>query len=339
MCDREEKELHPTDRSGEMSDSETESDSAAASFVVSVRNYLKTTHKTGSGVMEGGGEAPQDSRFRFCTYCGKGFESNKALYGHLRIHSDQYRARSKTETSHVENQRKPSPAEDEDDGFGCFVCNKSFSSMQLLCQHMRIHRETLSDGVRHPTMSLESKFKTTVKENDRSWSQTGEMGLKKTASDDDIMHDAVPLRAYYGPAPPRTETRKKRKTEETSTEGIAESTESPVGNSTAIDRFGNKSKPRSRMKKAKVMNSLHPCEICGKTFTTGQALGGHKTYHRAKDPTKVALVQPKPKQESCAEVKERVTKIMFPGLLPEDDEQARPKKMLDFDLNIPSQEE
>ncbi|KAE8657811.1 hypothetical protein F3Y22_tig00116980pilonHSYRG00004 [Hibiscus syriacus] len=317
-----------------MSGSETESDSTAASFVVSVRNYLKTTHKTESEVAMGrGGEAPQDSRFRFCTYCGKGFESNKALYGHLRIHG-QYRARSKTETSRVEIQTKPSPAEDEDDGFGCFVCSKSFSSMQLLCQHMRIHRETLSDGVRQPTMSLESNSKITV--NDRNWPPTGESELKKTASDDDVMHDAVPLRAYYGPATLHTETRKKRKIEDTSTEGIAYSTDSPVGNFTAINRFGNKSKSRVRMKKPKAMNSLHPCEICGKTFTTGQALGGHKTYHRMKDPPKAVLVQTKPKQESIAEVKECVTRIMLPGLLPE---QARPKKILDFDLNIPCQEE
>ncbi|KAE8682492.1 hypothetical protein F3Y22_tig00111238pilonHSYRG00102 [Hibiscus syriacus] len=331
MSDREEEEFHPNDRS-DMCDSG--SDSAVASFVVSIRNYLKTTHKT--EVMERGDENhPQNSRFRFCTYCGKGFESNKALCGHLRIH----RARSKPEIRDIKTQRKPSPdpEEDEDDGFGCLVCNKSFSSMQLLCLHMRIHREKLSDGVGQPTMSLESNSKATVKEgiestacprNDQNCCQTGERGLKKTASDDDVMHDAVPLRVYYGPAHAQMETRKKRKIEETSTEGITDSTESPVGNCMAIDTLGNKSKARSRMKKAKVMKSVHPCEICGKTFTTGQALGGHKTYHRPK----VELVQAKPKQETC------VTRMMFPEDAPSS-EQARRKKILDFDLNIPYQEE
>ncbi|GMI81615.1 hypothetical protein HRI_001830800 [Hibiscus trionum] len=326
MYDREEEEeLHPTDRS-EMSD--TDSDSAAASFVFSVQNYFKTTPKT--EVVKRGGGAPQDSRCRFCKYCGKGFVSSKALYGHLRIHR-QYRDRSKTETRHIKTQTKPSPQEDKECGFGCFICKESFSSIQLLCRHMGIHRETVSNGVRkQPTMSQESNLssaKTTVKpEKDiPCW-------LKETGSD-----DAVPLRVHYGPAHPHMETRKKRKVEEismanrdTSTEGVADSERAVEHGSKSRSGIGR----RSMNKKAKVMNSLHPCEICGKTFTTGQALGGHKTYHRVKDPSKVEFVQlqPKTKQESF------VTTAMLPGSLPEDaylSDEARPKKMLGIDLNIP----
>ncbi|KAK8582149.1 hypothetical protein V6N12_072343 [Hibiscus sabdariffa] len=345
----------------------SDSDSAVASFVFSVRNYFKTTHKT--EVMERGGEAeaPQDSRFRFCKYCSKGFESSKALYGHLRIHS-QYRDRSKG----IETQRKPSPEEDEDEdedcGFGCLVCKESFSTMQLLCWHMRIHRETVSGGVGQPTattMSRESKSlsnpKSTVKEETEStvhllvkdmpgWSQTGKRGLKRTASDDDIILNAVPLRFYYGPAdPPPMKTTKKKKTEKSMDyedtsimEGAADS-ESPVGlscKSMAKDRFGthdcNKSKSRPcqgrrSTKKAKETKSVHQCEICGKTFATGQALGGHKTYHRPKDSFEVKLMQAKIKQESC------VTTTM----LSEEahlSHQTHSKKMLDFDLNIPYEE-
>ncbi|KAE8700247.1 hypothetical protein F3Y22_tig00110557pilonHSYRG00099 [Hibiscus syriacus] len=297
MCDREEEEeLHAT-YSSEMTDSD--SDSAAASFVISVR---KTTLKT--EVTEGGGEAPdEESRFRLYRHCGKGFESSKASYGHIRIHS-QYGARSKLETRHIDSRReRNSPEEDEDDGFGCFVCNESFTSVQLLCRHTRTHRQSKIPLLVSNWRKIVKGFvsNSTVKKgiestvNDDNWSQsTGERGLKKTTSDDDdVTQDAVPLRVYHG----HMETRKKRKIEETSTEGIADGTESPVGDFMAIDRFGKKSKSKCGMKKAKVMKSVHQCEICGKTYTTGQALGGHKTYHRVKDSSKVELVQPKPKQE------------------------------------------
>ncbi|GMJ11753.1 hypothetical protein HRI_004844500 [Hibiscus trionum] len=112
---------------------------------------------------------------------------------------------------------------------------------------------------------------------------------------------------------------------DTSTEGVADSER-------AVEHGCNKSKSRSGIgrrsmnKKAKVMNSLHSCEICGKTFTTGQALGGHKTYHRVK--VEFVQLQPKTKQESF------VTTAMFPEDAYLSDE-ARPKKMLGIDLNIP----
>ncbi|GMI81613.1 hypothetical protein HRI_001830600 [Hibiscus trionum] len=125
-------------------------DSAAASLAFTARNYLKT-HKT--EVMDRGDETPQDSRFSFCVYCHKGFESSKDLYGHLRIHMQ---ARSKTETLHINSptrERKCSLEKDEDNDFGCFVCNESFSSMQLLCRHMRIHvvpfRTMLDNDLQH----------------------------------------------------------------------------------------------------------------------------------------------------------------------------------------------
>ncbi|KAK8493495.1 hypothetical protein V6N13_010691 [Hibiscus sabdariffa] len=337
-------------------------DSAAGSFVFSAPPYLKTQ------VMVRGDEAPQDSRMDVCSYCRKGFVSSKALYGHLRIHTQ---ARSKTGILPI-NRPKPETerSPEQDEGFRCLVCNQSFSSVRLLSQHKRIHRRT-SNGVRQPTfMSQEngslSEAKTAVKQgigstislkNDHNidllkdmpgWSLTRKRGLEKTASDHDIIYDAVPLRVYYGPADPHMEASKKKKIEETtiyqdtSREGVAdtdsESTVEQLGNCMAIDWFethdSNKSKSmscrgRRSMKKAEAEKSVHQCEICGKTFATGQALGGHKTAHRVKDALKAKLVGAKTKQEYVT------------GMLPEEThmpEQTHPKKMLDFDLNVPYQE-
>ncbi|KAK8493494.1 hypothetical protein V6N13_010692 [Hibiscus sabdariffa] len=315
-------------------------------------------------------EAPQDSTTQLCSYCRKGFVSSKALYGHLRIHTQ---ARSKTGILPI-NRPKPeterSPQEDE--GFHCLVCNQSLSSMRLLCQHMKIHRGTASSGVRRqPTFMFQesgslSEVKTAVKQGIGSnnhiidllkdmpgWSQTRKRGLVKTASDDDIIYDAVPLRVYYEPADLHTEASKKKKIEETmsyqnnSMDGVSdsESTVEQLGNCMAIDWFGthdsNMSKIKSwrerrSVKKSEAMKSVHQCEMCGKIFATGQALGGHKTAHREKDPLKVMLVRAKTKQESCGEVKEYVTRMLFPEVhMPE---QTHPKKMLDFDLNVPYEE-
>ncbi|KAK8550719.1 hypothetical protein V6N13_119226 [Hibiscus sabdariffa] len=345
-----------------------DSDHAAASFVFAAPPYLKTIHKT--QVMDRGDEALQDSRMNVCSYCRKGFVSSKALCGHLRIHSQ---ARSKTGILHINNPKpetKRSPEQDE--GFCCFVCNQSFSSARLLCQHKRIHRRTASNGVRQPTcMSLEngslSETKTAVKQgfgsNDHNiyllkdmpgLSQTRKRGLQ---GNDDIIYDAMPLRVYYEPADPHMEASKKKKIEETmstyqdtSMAGVAdtdsESTVEQLGNCMAIDWFPthDSNNPKSMswrgrrsMKKAEAVKSIHQCEICGKTFATGQALGGHKTAHREKDPLEVKLVRANTKQEPCGEVKEYVTRMLFPEEV-HMPEQTHPKKMLDFDLNVPYQE-
>ncbi|GMJ12922.1 hypothetical protein HRI_004961400 [Hibiscus trionum] len=95
------------------------------------------------------------------------------------------------------------------------------------------------------------------------------------------------------------------------------------------------------MKNATAVERVYQCDICGKTFATGQALGGHKTCHRKKDLLEGKIVQAKIEQGSCSKVREYVTKTMLPGTLPEQvhlSEEAHPKKMLNFDLNIPYQE-
>ncbi|MBA0807137.1 hypothetical protein Gohar_022961 [Gossypium harknessii] len=292
-----------------------------------------------------------DSRNRvFCTYCSKWFKSNKALAGHLRIHS-QHPPMSKTEGKHFQE------GDDDDSFFGCFDCDASFSSMKLLCQHMRLHRDTDSNGVHQPAMPQESnslsEAATTFKQGTGStvsprddhhnidllkdfndnWSRTEKRGSKRTASEHDIIYNAEPFRVYSG----------RMKTEETSMEsewGAAdnESTVELSGNRVKTRDSSNKSKSRSchgrrSVKKTKAVKSVHRCEICDKTYETGQALGGHKSYHRVKDPLK----QRKTEQQSCGEVK-MVTRMVLPGLPPEEADKNPSKRMLDFDFNIPYEE-
>ncbi|KAK8513388.1 hypothetical protein V6N12_052579 [Hibiscus sabdariffa] len=318
------------------------SDSDSASFA------LKDTRKT--QVMEGGGEAPPgDSGIKFCTYCGRGFQSNKALYGHLRVHSVTP-ARPKTGILRINSpKRETKGSDEEDEGFGCFVCSRSFTTMQLLCRHMGIHRGTVSNGVQQqPATSEESnnvslsEAETTLKlgfestvfpgyghkvdfpKNVPSWSQHGKRGWKRSATDS---HPAA-LRFYHGPAEPEHPLMQRKKT---SMEGAADSENTVELSRNCLKKLETQKNSRSghgrRSMKNAAAKNLHQCEICGKTFATGQALGGHKTFHR-----KLKLVQTKTEQgRQCGEVKEYVTRMLLP-------EEAPPKKMLDFDLNVPYQE-
>ncbi|KAK8295690.1 hypothetical protein V6Z12_D05G077500 [Gossypium hirsutum] len=241
---------------------------------------------------------PAGSSFLAFLGGNKGFKSNKALAGHLQIHN-QHPPMSKTEGKHFQE------VDDDDSFFGCFDCDASFSSMKLLCQHMRLHRDTDSNEKR----------------------------VERTASEHDIIYNAEPFRVYYG----------WMKTEETSMEsewGAAdnESTVELSGNCVKTCDSSNKSKSKSchgrrTVKKTKAVKSVHRCEICDKTYETGQALGGHKSYHRVKDPLK----QRKTEQQSCGEVK-MVTRMVLPGLPPEEADKNPSKRMLDFDFNISYEE-
>ncbi|MBA0785857.1 hypothetical protein Gotri_025522 [Gossypium trilobum] len=268
---------------------------------------------------------PAGSSFLAFLGGNKGFKSNKALAGHLRIHS-QHPPMSKTEGKHFQE------GDDDDSFFGCFDCDASFSSMKLLCQHMRLHRDTDSNGVHQPAMPQESNSLSEA-------ATTFKQGTGSTVSPRDDHHNIDLLKdfndnwVYYG----------RMKTEETSMEsewGAAdnESTVELSGNRVKTRDSSNKSKSRSyhgrrSVKKTKAVKSVHRCEICDKTYETGQALGGHKSYHRVKDPLK----QRKTEQQSCGEVK-MVTRMVLPGLPPEEADKNPSKRMLDFDFNISYEE-
>lgn len=299
MYDRDE-ELEASDWSEKRSEM-VPADSCSSPFLSG--KYLKTQEA----------ETPRDSRNSFCRCCGKGFMSNKAMGGHLRIHSH----RNPTSKTELQQQQ-----EDDDDLFSCLVCTESFSSMKLLCQHMNIHRHTDSSQESHVSSS---EVDTIVKQgNDPhtidlledfkfKWSRTGRRGSKTIPS-----QDAQPLKLRVRPAHMETRKNKKMKTEDTSMEFEQGGTKSKSGVDPCHAR-------RSR-KKGKAVKSEHQCEICGKTFETGQALGGHKTYHRVKNKKVELLQQGKTKQEPC---------MMTPMLLPDLN---HPKTVLDFDLNIPYQQ-
>ncbi|XVF69517.1 hypothetical protein PTKIN_Ptkin11bG0088000 [Pterospermum kingtungense] len=366
---------------------------------------------------ESDGEAPhqhKDSRIRFfCKFCGKDFKSDKALGGHVRVHR-QHRAKSKAGIHRMKSTSEParkhySPEEEEeDDSFVCFVCDDSFSSMKLLCEHMTSHRQMDSNGIhQRPIRSRESSslsepetetktdFKVTVVVSPRNdhneecctdlvmkdiptWSQTRKRGWQKTVSgkrledSQDFNYQSLLTKKHkteeetmLNQDASLMEPDDSYKSDTESTIEVLGNSKQPTANKTPIMSHLLKSSPIPNNKskssscshaRVKDPNRVYECEICGRTFQTGQALGGHKTYHRMKavnvvdDPSPSGmgnnLVQRKAQQdylceESVGEVREYMTRMLLPGLSEEaaDDpsQESYPKtlRLLGFDLNIP----
>lgn len=76
---------------------------------------------------------------RVCHICNKGFNTGKALGGHMRMHalsSNQAHNKAKNNTT------------------TCYLCRKSFFSMQALFGHMRSHPERVWRGIQPPLSTI-----------------------------------------------------------------------------------------------------------------------------------------------------------------------------------------
>ncbi|KAL4285048.1 hypothetical protein GQ457_16G006960 [Hibiscus cannabinus] len=169
----------------------------------------------------------------------------------------------------------------DDDSFSCFGCKERFPTMKLFCQHMKTnHRQMNSNGI---GFRRETETKAITK-----CSPTGKRGRRQAAGDEflSVYHGSLvvsQVKTKLEEEEERDSTRKRRKTEDSMPKQVALSAFSePADNECkSVSSHGRKLKnPRP----AKAVKSVHQCEICGKMFGTGQALGGHKTSHRMKVP-------------------------------------------------------
>ncbi|OMO89164.1 Zinc finger, C2H2-like protein [Corchorus olitorius] len=145
--------LDPTDHSS----TENKSTDMDASMGFSVQETSKIKKVKPLEELEGDVETPvsdflQDKdtlKIKTCGYCGKGFHSDRALGGHLRIHGGgggHHRPKPKSKSVKKNKKRAREherPCEEEKKEyndkfeFACFGCKESFVSLQLLCRHVR----------------------------------------------------------------------------------------------------------------------------------------------------------------------------------------------------------
>ncbi|XP_056861009.1 zinc finger protein ZAT9-like [Raphanus sativus] len=239
-------------------------------------------------------EEEEEEKNHICSECGKWFKSGKALGGHKRIHV-------------LENQKlsmvrpKMMSGETEVD---CCVCHKKFISMKALHGHMRFHPDRGWKGVlSHPlgnssssTLSIDDyvgEFTSSDYDDDDDDDDDGYDNIDaKDQTDESNLKDNIDAKDLLLLAT----------TAEAVNLDVAESFDSP----SVEEMMMNKKKRRlSEIKKVSSSSSTHDhhqlgdvvaaaaaeegggggarekhvCVTCYKSFTSYQALGGHRASH------------------------------------------------------------
>lgn len=274
-----------------------------------------------------------------CPVCGKGFKSGKALGGHKRMHN-QAATTSTSSTNRNFMYKKPratATATATATTSICPTCFKTFQSRKALYGHMRSHPERNWRGIQPPSSSSSSLSSTDIDDGENiidsvalpppppspltlSWAITAKRGRKSITNSTTSTATATPIIASASHDHDSGRMNKavldlmmlsqgtgKRKLE----------TDSDHGSSGAqINK-----KIRRKMKfvddldldldldlgLTKPKPKGYTCNICHRSFSSYQALGGHKSVHNKTAPTAPAptsrlldidLNQPPPDQDN-----------------------------------------
>lgn len=105
------------------------------------------------------GDDIDEVKLRICPFCQKGFSSGKALGGHMRIHTDNYRSKKRIVVASAisrwgpHSSSSPNPKNEADpqhQDFKCTLCPKVFPSLKSLFGHMRSHPDRDWRGMNPP---------------------------------------------------------------------------------------------------------------------------------------------------------------------------------------------
>ncbi|KAF3332396.1 zinc finger protein ZAT9-like protein [Carex littledalei] len=202
-----------------------------------------------------------------CLECGKEFETKKAMYGHMRIH----RNRGLKGTP-----KRPSVSK----------WRFEFESYtdRLLSNSWGATRKR----VRKPVIDMNSQEAVAaafiLMEMSRSKSNGSYQNKKRKTMESDPLdekkHAGENCNRSFPSDQALVEHRSSHKNERKN-EAIQESTE--------VLKIGEEQKSPKR-RKVKSESGSHVCEICNKSYPTGQQLGGHKRAHYKKDLTPISEV-------------------------------------------------
>ncbi|XP_078170186.1 zinc finger protein ZAT3-like [Carex rostrata] len=178
-----------------------------------------------------------------CDHCGKGFKTDQAKFGHMRIHQDKsLKGTLKRPADHLLPYR--------------------WASTRKRVRKPVIDMNSLEDVVAVLTLMEMSRSKS----ND-SWRtmESDPLDEKKHASENcNRSFPSDQALVEHG-----SSHKKKRKNE-----AIQEPTE--------VLKNGEVQKSRKRKRKVKSESGSHVCEVCNESYATGQQLGGHKRAHYKK---------------------------------------------------------
>lgn len=263
---------------------------------------------------------------RVCDLCKKEFSSGKALGGHRRIHSQYPNKKIKTSSS-VEGLTYC------DGEYQCSCCAKKFSSVKSLSGHMRYHPDRTWKGIRPPQRSSPPPASTSPARPSPASTSAAPCGLalQEEEEDDDEEEDLDSLTAHEEEEEQREITNSPTETvgpdlpkwSNTGRRGqkglvigppvqpdstlmtrllcptfvAADNLMSLVRTSTYKDETNDEK--MKNWKPKEIEKKMFKCITCSKSFSTFQALGGHRSSHH-KDKcstTPTRTVQIKEKKE------------------------------------------
>ncbi|CDY36782.1 BnaA03g11040D [Brassica napus] len=213
-------------------------------------------------------EEEEEEKKHMCSECGKQFMSGKALGGHKRIHV-------------LENQNKSGESE-----IDCSVCHKKFTSRKALYGHMRFHPDRAWKGVLPPPPPhpLGNSSSSTLSIDDH---HVGEFTSSDHDDDDDDGYDnidakdlmllattaeAVNLDVAETSDSHSAEDMKKKKRRLSEIEKVSSS-------SSTHDHHHQLGDVAAAAEEGGGAREKHVCVTCNKSFTSYQALGGHRASH------------------------------------------------------------
>ncbi|KAF3549237.1 hypothetical protein DY000_02001268, partial [Brassica cretica] len=227
--------------------------------------------------LEGDVEEEEEKK-HMCSECGKQFMSGKALGGHKRIHV-------------LENQNKSGESE-----IDCSVCHKKFTSRKALYGHMRFHPDRAWKGVLPPSPPhpLGNSSSSTLSTDDH---HVGEF-TSSDHDDDDDGYDNIDAKDQIDESDniDAKDLMLLATTAEAVNLDVAETCDShsaedmkkkkrrlpeieKVSSSSTHDHHHQLGDVAAAAEEGGGAREKHVCVTCNKSFTSYQALGGHRASH------------------------------------------------------------
>ncbi|KAH0937592.1 hypothetical protein HID58_005053 [Brassica napus] len=258
-------------------------------------------------------EEEEEEKKHICCACGKSFTSGKALGGHKSLHMLQTRKISTVRPKMVSAGDERGEFEVD-----CCVCHKKFPSMKALYGHMRFHPDRGWKGVlppHHPLGNLSSSTISTDDDDDDDgdddddhWELENVVDLKESVKQTRLYMD---MGNHWTARPFDTSTwttgkrarRSALKIDESDIDArnllvLATTAEAVdldvVGTSDSLSGEEVMTKKKKKKKRLSEMvevvvggadeegggaHEKHVCVTCNKSFTSYQALGGHRASH------------------------------------------------------------
>ncbi|XP_039023668.1 zinc finger protein ZAT4-like [Hibiscus syriacus] len=223
-------------------------------------------------------------REMICKECGKGFQSMKALCGHMAYHSEKERIFQRFE-DHWDNQSDTETSTSRRRRSKRIRCKTSISSVSIP------NGSSSVSGIEDQQEQEEVAVCLMMLSRDSSGCNKGLNSVADSSDNNSVILEA------------KSSIKKQRETKLKSGESGPKKVKSRSG-AEDVNKFKCSSNGNSEKKLGSKRKKGHECPFCFRVFKSGQALGGHKRSHFVGDPEDTTLV-----------IKQDSPEMPFPALI------------------------